>query len=446
MSAWLGILLVLGLLVGSLQILTIVQTRSKLNPELIRKGLHITMGMATLSFPFLFRQVWPVILLAVISILMLGALRILPDPVPWKNVLCKTDRPSCGEFCFPIAVALLFFLSHKDILLFTIPMLTLTLADAASALVGQRYGRTSYCTADGIKTTEGSFTFFTVAFLSGHVPLLLLSATGRYECLCIGLILGGVVMLFEGISWKGLDNFFIPVSTYLLLKSHLHVSSPELTVRLLVLLCTLLFVVIFRHRTTFDGSAIMGVALFGYFSWVLGGLAWLAMPLILFFSYRALLPKRFRSLTNTHTIYAVISVASTGIIWLFWKSLTGSNQPLYAYTLAFAIHATIIAIARMSGAAPTKERFMIIGLSILRSWLLLFVPYLLFEGAGRADLVDFFAAPVLIALPTFGFYFSKPDPLEITRPGASMWRWVRQAGFAAAGSSLGLMPWLTALR
>lgn len=439
MNPWLGISLVLVLLVVSLQVLSFAQKRWGLNPELVRKSLHITMGLATLSFPFVFQEIWPVLLLTVVTMICMLALIKLPFSFAWKDVLCSANRSSYGEVCFPISVGTLFCLGHTQPLLFIIPMLTLTLADAASALVGKRYGLHSYHTSDGIKSTEGSIAFFTVAFLAAHVPLLLFSSTGRYESLCIGLILGGIAMLFEGIAWKGLDNFFIPMGTFLVLKTHWHDSAFELTIKLMVLMFVLLFTVNFKSRTTLNGSAIMGVALFAYFSWLLGGLAWLLMPLILFFGYKALLPQRFRELTSTHTIYAVISVASTGLIWLFYKSFTGFEFAIYPYTLGFAIHATIIAIARISGAALTKQRIALIVLAILRSWLLLFIPYVLLNKFDNLSLLETAIAPIFIALPTMAFYFSKPQQSEIKEPETSVKRWIRQGCMAAIGSTFGLL-------
>jgi phytol kinase len=72
------------------------------------------------------------------------------------------ERRSLGEVYFPAAVAVLFCLSHQTPLLFCIPILMLTLADAVAALIGVRYGRLRYQTLEGQKSAEGSITFFTL--------------------------------------------------------------------------------------------------------------------------------------------------------------------------------------------------------------------------------------------------------------------------------------------
>ena len=50
--------------------------------------------------------------------------------------------------------------------------------------------------------------FFTVAFLTTHIPLLLLTTDqqmAREKVLLISLTIGFLVMLLEGIAWRGLD-------------------------------------------------------------------------------------------------------------------------------------------------------------------------------------------------------------------------------------------------
>lgn len=442
-NPWLGILLIFTMLACDLQILSYIQKRFSPNPEIIRKALHLTMGIVSVAFPFLFQSAWPVVLMAILSIVLLSALKKTAFSPTWKDVVFKTERASWGEICFPLSIAVLFCLSHKDPLLYAIPVITLTLADAGSALIGKKYGFLTYHTADGAKSTEGSVTFFTLAFLSAHIPLLLFSSIGRYECLATGLILGIIAMFFEAIAWSGLDNLFIPIGTYLVLKSHLSLDAGALSIRLIVLVFVFLFTLLFKRRTTLNGSAVIGVALFAYYSWVLGGISWLFMPLILFFTYRRLMPQRYQKDMSKHKIYAVISVSSTGLIWLIYNSFLPSTALFYPYTLGFAIHASIISIAHMAGAALNRERIMIIMLATFKSWLLLFIPFIIFKGLNQTTLINVIFAPLIIVFSTLIFYFYAPNRL-VVEPGQSAKRWFREAVCAAAGSVLGLISWLNA--
>jgi phytol kinase len=437
---WLGIAFVIGTFFALLQVLSEVQKRGSAHTEMVRKALHLVMGTITLTFPWLFNEAWPVLLLSTVSGAFLIVLKVAGQRLPWYDVACKTKRKSCGEILFPVAVGLLFVLSNGSPLLFCIPMLILTFADSTSALIGMSYGKKKYNTADGIKTTEGSLAFFTIAFLATHIPLLLFSNVGRFESLAIAFIIGILGMMFEGLAWRGLDNLFIPIGTYVVLKSHLTASTEELLIRLIAVSSILAFSIVWRHHTTLNGGAILGVALYSYYSWVLGGLAWTTLPLIMFATYRQLLPQRFHDLENKHSIYGVITVASTGLPWLVFAAQMGSEHFLFPYALAFSVHASIITIAHMRSAPLTKLRTLTLLRSVMQSWCLFFGPLMLLHGITDKLLLDITLAPFIIAVPTVAYYFLKPRSESPYNRSANWQRWLRQAALAAAGSSIGLLP------
>src|SRR5690606_12287860 len=98
-------------------------------------------------------------------------------------------RSTLGEICFPLAAGILFVLARGDRLLYSIPLLILTFADASAALIGVFYGVRRYTTSEGSKTLEGSLAFFQAAFLSTLVPILLFTTLGRAETLLIALLM-----------------------------------------------------------------------------------------------------------------------------------------------------------------------------------------------------------------------------------------------------------------
>ena len=203
------------------------------------------MGLVTLALPWLFVATWPVLLLAAAFTCFLIALRYSPALRRLLGgVIDGVARDSMGEICFPVAAGLVFLLSAGDPLLFCIPMLVLALADAAAALVGARYGTLLYATADGHKSVEGSLAFLVVAFLCSHITLLLFTDTGAAECLAIALAMALLVMLLEAIAWGGLDNLFIPLGAFFLLKAFLQLEliALEFSVALAIVLtvCSLL--------------------------------------------------------------------------------------------------------------------------------------------------------------------------------------------------------------
>lgn len=157
-----GMALVLAGLGGLLATATMLRQRQWLSAELARKLVHIGMGVLTLSFPWLFRESWPVIALAALAVATLLVVRLLPS---WRQrvggALHDVARQSLGEIYFPLSVAIVFVFARGEPMLFVVPILILTFADAVAALVGVRYGAAHYTTLEGRKSTEGS-----VAFLS----------------------------------------------------------------------------------------------------------------------------------------------------------------------------------------------------------------------------------------------------------------------------------------
>ena len=243
-STWLAIAAALAaflLLFIALQVLAQI---TPARPETTRKLLHTGAGLLTLAFPFLFREAWPVLLLTGASALIVAAARFVPAVrVRLGRVAGGVERATFGEFYFPLAVALLFVLTlGDDPLLFAIPVLVLTLADTASAVVGMRYGVTRYSGAR--KSLEGSAAFAVVAFFCVHVPLLAWSTVGRAECLLVAATFALLVMLLEGSASRGLDNLVIPLGGYLLLRGFVELDTAALLARLAVTIALVLLVIL----------------------------------------------------------------------------------------------------------------------------------------------------------------------------------------------------------
>ncbi len=229
-------------------------------PETTRKLLHTGSGLLTLPFPFLFHEVWPVALLTGASALIVSAASFVPDVrARFGGVASRVDRTTFGEIYFPLAVALLFMLTiGGDPLLFVIPVLVLTLADTASAVIGTRYGRTRY--SGGRKSLEGSAAFAIVAFLSVAAPLLAWSAASLAKSVLVAATLALLVMLLEGSVSRGRDNLVVPLGSYFLLAGLLELDAAALLARLavtvaLVIVIAVLHVCAARPKHARGGAA-----------------------------------------------------------------------------------------------------------------------------------------------------------------------------------------------
>jgi phytol kinase len=219
LNPWLGIGLELGALALLMVTLRLYKGARHLAPEASRKLFHGGGGLTTLALPWVFADVWPVLLLTAVTVPALLALkhvRALRGSL--GGVLYDVKRDSLGEVYFPLSACLLFVLAHDRPLVYLVPLL-LTLADPAAAMAGARYGRLRYATRGGHKTVEGSVAFFLVSCCCAAIPVLLAAPTGRKEALGIAITLALLVTLVEAISWNGLDNLLIPLTGFIFLEA-----------------------------------------------------------------------------------------------------------------------------------------------------------------------------------------------------------------------------------
>jgi phytol kinase len=215
---WLAIVFELTAFLLLFAALEVWSRKTSVRPETTRKLLHVGSGILTLAFPFVFVDLWPVALLSGGAALVLAAARFVPVlRARCGGVVGRVERASWGEFYFPLSVVILFWLSlGEHTLLFVIPVLVLTLADTAGAVVGTRFGLTRYCGAG--KSVEGSLAFAVVAFVSVSAPLMAWSRVGVPEALMIAATLALLLALLEAAAQRGLDNLLIPIASYGLLR------------------------------------------------------------------------------------------------------------------------------------------------------------------------------------------------------------------------------------
>lgn len=435
-----AILFVIAFLAGVLQVTWLLKRKLHTSSESSRKTVHVAMGVLATCFPFMFHHAFSVVILSVLSCVLMALLRYAPNRFGWKQTVCRPGRRTFGELLFPLSIGILFVLAQRTPILYCVPIAILTLADAASAMIGMRYGARHYHTADGSKTAEGSLVFFVVAFLCTHVALLLCSNTGRVESLLISTIVGILAMMMEGIAWRGLDNLFVPIGTYLALKQ-LHGDTQTLCIQLGVLSILLATLLMTKKGTTLNGSAVLGVALYSYFAWIIGGIQWVIAPLIVFMSYRKLLPERFKTADHKHSIYGVAAVACSGLVWLLCTGCTHGHNFLFPYTLALASHEAIIGATHLTVHHFNAARFRMMVSSVCKSWLLLFVPWLAISGISHQTVIDAMVAPLVMILPALLLFAVRRRGSDFANlSGNNALRWLQESAAVTLCSTVGLLP------
>jgi len=386
MNPWTGIALTLSALGLLFLGIRALQMRYRLHGELSRKAVHIGMGLVCAAFPWMFHEPWPVVLLAGLSIGMLLAIRLLPGlSERFLPVLGGESRCSLGEYVFPVAVALVFVLSEGEALPYTVAILTLTIADAAGALVGLRYGLSKFRTDEGEKSAEGSLAIFISTFFIAHVPLLLFSETGRAESLLTALAVALLVTFVEAVSLRGIDNLIIPLTTFFLIEMYPERTMPELAMRVIVLVGLVGMTLVSRNRTTLNESGLLASALIGYLIWAFGGWLWLAGGLLLFVIYIAI-PCFQKNERPIQDMNAVARTMVGGLLWLAAALALRQEWLLVGYLGCLAAHSGNIVEARLRI------------LEIYRNPLIRWAAAVLLPGAVFSPLV--WAAAVKYGLPT----------------------------------------------
>jgi dolichol kinase len=223
------IALSIALLLAAMAAVKVIGRAADLEKETQRKLVHVSTGLYALTIPLTFHDRWPVVALIGISIAVMLALR-LPRFAQGglSSTLHAVERKSYGEIYLAAAVGFLFFQSRDEPILYVLPILTLTLSDAAAALVGTSYGRKRFAVEAGVKSVEGVVAFFVVTWLLSMILLLAMTDAPRNVVILLSFLVAAFGALVEADSWRGLDNLFVPLSVHFLLVGRLDASIAGL--------------------------------------------------------------------------------------------------------------------------------------------------------------------------------------------------------------------------
>ena len=179
------------------------------SPEGARKVIHLAAGLLAVPIPWLIETD------AAMAVLAAGGLigLVLARRQGLLTSIHRVERTSAGDLLFPIGIGLLFFLGHDDLPVYLIGLSYLVVSDALAALVGRRYGRSSFAVERSRRSVEGSITFLVVSFLAAHLILLLGTEIPRLNSVLVAAQLALLATCFEAISLRGNDNILIPVVT-----------------------------------------------------------------------------------------------------------------------------------------------------------------------------------------------------------------------------------------
>lgn len=383
---WLSIGAVMLALLAGLPLLRTIVARCGGSAEVSRKSVHVLMGTICLSFPWVFDRPLPVWILAALATVPLSIVRLVPRlRAGMGSALHGISRPSYGEVLFAPSVAAVFHYSGGDPFLYGIPIGILTIADAASALGGTRWGKMRYGCGGGFKSVEGSLIFLVTAFLCGFLPLWLGGRTELVHALWIALTLSTLAMMAEGISDQGFDNLVIPVFSVFVLERLLHLESDALAWRFVVLVALLSLVLTGSRWSTLNGGALLGSALLGYGCAILAGWHFALPPAAVFVCHVAITRKHQLTRSYDHRLDAVLSHAIACLPWVLAAGMGWIPYIVGLAGISFAMMAQLavldVATRDTLGKDPQPLKASLKGLLIAGMpglvWLLRYHEYLL---------------------------------------------------------------------
>lgn len=189
-------------------------------PAWSRSFAHLSAGLITLPFPWLFTSHWWVLILSLQSCLVLWITRQMKILPSHHRIAGK----SAGSYLFFVSVYLCFFIAlrtgRKE--LFVVPLLVLTFSDVSAALVGRSMGKRSVPMSKShkgpAKTLVGSTAFFITAlcvvFLSFHYYLQWNLASSIY----MSMLIAPLSTTMEAYSPFGTDNLLVPVTVLIIMQ------------------------------------------------------------------------------------------------------------------------------------------------------------------------------------------------------------------------------------
>jgi dolichol kinase len=342
LSIALNLLLVAGSISAMLALLASVKwlgSRHGLSRELQRKCVHVGTGFYALTLPLTFSERWPAFLLIVLSLAVLLALRLRRFASEGiSSAVHGVARKSYGELFLALSVGFLFFGSQGQPVLYALPILVLTLSDAAAALTGTRYGRRHFQVEAGTKTWEGVTMFFLVTWILAMVLLLLMTDIDRSKVVLLSVMIAAFGALVEADSWRGFDNLFVPIGIHLLLANNLATEPLQLGLLAAAFIVTMVFILAFAPVLGLTNHAARAYAVLIFMITAVTAPHNAILPVAAVFAH--ILARHARPCRSPYPdLDLIAAVSGTAMFWLFLGDYTGQNA-LNAYNLGFAGAAT----------------------------------------------------------------------------------------------------------
>ena len=302
--------------------------------EVSRKAVHVAIGVYALALPLLFDTGWPVVALVLTSLALMAWLR---RPASRSSGLGSAihgvERRSYGDVWLALAIGFVFLQSKGDYVLYALPIAVIALSDAAAALTGTTYGRMRFAVLGGVKSWEGVIAFFAVTLVISMIMLLLLTEVPRVNVVVLSLTIAAFAATVEAVSWRGLDNLFVPIAVHLFLSGWLDADPVSLGWLVGGFMLCIVAVVLVSGRLGLDAHSSRALVIAAFAFLGTAGVYGTVMPACVIAAH--LFARRDRTCRSAHPdLDAIGTVSATGLIWFFVGERIGPSAiDLYNLTM-----------------------------------------------------------------------------------------------------------------
>ena len=294
-----------------------------IDPESIRKWVHLLVGIMVAASPLLFKTNLQPAILAIIFIILNG---LALKKEEFKGIHSQ-ERKTYGTLYFPIAYLCLVigFWEYSEFIILSLAILAVS--DPLAAQVGQTSEKPKPFTIwyDG-KTVQGTIAFFISAFAIIYMGSQILYDHSNNYLLGLALFTACGATVAEITSCQGSDNISIPLVSMLFMIGYfrhvaeadnffnLAVSNSSIVLFIVILLFSVAYQFNALSRSGYYGGMIMGVIIS-----IMGSWRYL-LPLAVFFILSSILSKALRNASFYRTKGSnrdIIQVYANGGVALF---------------------------------------------------------------------------------------------------------------------------------
>lgn len=208
------------LLVPAMGLLSMLPGTHAIGREFKRKSLHVAIGLAALSFPLVLTETWMVVAGLSLAVGWMIAVRVVPRLQRYfGSVLHDCDRKSMGEVYFALSIGGLLVVTSESPLLYAIPILILSLADAAAAIFGRVIPSQALTGILRGKSVAGCAAFFIVAAVICLTMLARYTDLPDWQIAVATLVVATSTCIAEALARRGLDNLVVPLVAWATLRA-----------------------------------------------------------------------------------------------------------------------------------------------------------------------------------------------------------------------------------